>query len=74
MTPRQITAYAKACRKQGIDYLKIDGLELSLKNDFQPSKSSLPSEAKEAEDVPAYSDESLLLWSTQGNFPEPTDN
>lgn len=59
-------------RKQGIKFLRIGDVEFEL--GAEPEALQTLPEAKEVQDVPAYSDEALLLWSTQGNFPDPVDS
>lgn len=76
MEPKKISQYVKLCRKAGICFLKIDGLELELGPEPESESKQVSSQPNlpEAPDAPAYTDEELLLWSTQGNFPDPSDN
>lgn len=66
MSPKDIAAYAKVCRKHGISKLVISGVEIMM--DLSRRETPRASKAIEAEspfiaaDQP--SDEELLFWSS----------
>lgn len=59
-TLKDLEAMLKVCRKQGVESIKVDGLEIKL-GDLEVKN---PTASTEPEIQQAYTDEQLLNWST----------
>jgi hypothetical protein len=70
----ELRALIKLCRNTGVQSIEVDGIKLSLHQDALKLKTepNVPTDNKDIESTPEYTDEQTLLWSTgaldgQGN-------
>lgn len=59
---KDLEAVLKLCRKQGLESIKIDGIEISF-GDLPDSKPKLDSKTPENSEI-TYTDEQMLFWSS----------
>lgn len=57
----------KLCRRTGVEAIEIDGVKLSLGTPPQRiTRKSSESQDNSLDSAPEYSDEQLLMWSSNG--------
>ena len=72
MSPKDVAAYVRVCKKHGVSSLKVNGLELTIDLSFvphtHPTKLEASTDSPEAFPTTTYTDTDLLLWSTGSGY------
>lgn len=64
--PQDLAKLIDLCRKKGVETIKVDGIELKLRDEAPPStyKRKIVETTPDPVLEPEYSDMDILLWST----------
>lgn len=68
-SPEDLSKIIDLCRKKGVQTIKLDGVELSLREEAPPSQYKRKKAEQTSEEIKVeegFNSEDILFWSSQG--------